>query len=111
MVEGCGRPYAVAEVVAIVCPIGEVEGFGNQLDIRPIMDLDVLGEASVELEERVAAQRIVRSNGAAGRHAIEAIEAILCARVVACECKVVLGVCGWHDYANASSAASIESVA
>jgi hypothetical protein len=48
MVEGASRPDVMAEVVAIVCPVGEVERLCNQLDVSSLADLDVFGEATVK---------------------------------------------------------------
>src|SRR6185312_5265900 len=52
------------EVISVVSAVGEVEGLRQQLQVHPLTQLDVLGQAGVQFKERIAAQRIVLSNGA-----------------------------------------------
>ena len=51
--------YVVVEVVAVVGAIGQVERLRDELQVHPLADLDVLRQPQVELEERIAAKRIV----------------------------------------------------
>src|SRR5215472_7598812 len=64
MTEGVLRGDAVVEVVAVVGAVGEVERLGNELDVVVLLDDDVLCQAHVELEERIAAERVEGGNGA-----------------------------------------------
>ena len=50
---------AVVEVVAVVGAIRQVERLRDELQVHPLADLDVLRQPQVELEERIAAKRIV----------------------------------------------------
>ena len=48
----------VPEVVAIVCPVGQVERLGYELHVYLLADLDVLGKFHIKFEEVIAAKRI-----------------------------------------------------
>src|SRR5579859_3685608 len=61
------RPDAVTEVVAVVGAVGQVEGFGNDLHVGPFSEFEGLSEAGIQLEEGIAAHRIVGNDGAACR--------------------------------------------
>src|SRR5207302_3990169 len=53
------------DVIAIVCTIRQVERLRHDLQIGLFADFDVLTQPGVELEERIAAQRIERHQMAA----------------------------------------------
>lgn len=57
----------VAVVIAIVGAIGEVKGLGDELKIDVFADFEVLGQAQIELEERIAAKRIIFGDGCDSR--------------------------------------------
>ena len=78
----CNAPLIV---VSVVRAVGQVEGLGDQLQIGLVAELDVLSQPGIQLEERIAAQRIVLGDRAACRYAIQAVEAVLCASVIARE--------------------------
>ena len=108
----CGlRPDTVAKVVAIVRTVGQVERLRDQLNVCPIVDLDALCEAGIQLKERVSAQRIVGYDCAACGNVVQSVEAVLRTNVIAREREVVLWIRGWYNYSNSRSTASVESVA
>ena len=97
MAEGGCAGDAIAEVAAIVGAIGEVEGLGDELKVDVLAEFEVLGQAHVELEERIAAERIIFRDGAALGDAVDAVEAVLRAGVVASEGELVFRIASRHD--------------
>ena len=92
MAEGVRASDAVAVIVAIVGPVGEVKGLRDELQVDVLAELEVFRQAEIKLEERIAAKGIIFCNGATRRYSVEAVKAVLSARVVASESEVVLGV-------------------
>src|SRR5580704_1125096 len=98
------------KVVAIVGAVRQVEGLRKQLQVHAFPELDVLRQAHVELKERIATQGIVLSYRASLRHAVYAIEAVLCPRVVACEREIVCRIVGWNYHGSARTATGVQRV-
>ena len=63
----CGILDHVVEVVAVIGMVKEVESLPSELQVAPLAQLDVLGEADVHVEVRVTTQRVIRNDVAAAR--------------------------------------------
>src|SRR5438445_10051334 len=77
MAEGGSAGDVVIEVVAVVGAIRQIERLRNQLQVHAFAQSDVLCQPQVELEERIAAERVVFGNGASLLDAVQSVEAVL----------------------------------
>ena len=76
MSEGFGGADVVAEVVAVVGAVGEVEGLADDFQVHALPEAEVLGKAQIEFEERITAKRVELGDGAGG-NTVQTVEAIL----------------------------------
>src|ERR1700730_12271690 len=108
MAKGCWTGNVVPEIVAVVGAVGEVEGLRHDLQSPPFAKLDILGQLGVELEDRIAAQRINLGNRATGLRF--RIKTVLGTDIVTSLSEIVRRIVLGHDYGVSGSTTRVESV-
>lgn len=110
MSEGFGGADVVAEVVAVVGAVGEVEGLADDFQVHALPEAEVLGKAQIEFEERITAERVELGDGAGGRLS-ETVEAILGIGIATSVGEPVSGIARGYDNGIGCAATCVERVA
>src|SRR5215472_12171474 len=92
-----------AKIVSVIRSIREIERLGNNLEICPLADLEVLGQFGVEFEDGIAAKWIKLGDGAIAADVI----ADSSARIVSSVGQPVRGIALGNDNGSRSTAAGV----